>query len=255
MTMRMAPQSKTSARMVALGAGFALLASAGLSRAEEVSATGKGIAGGALLGAEAVTLGEAAFRVNSGWAYLIGGVVGAGGGAALGYVAEQNADPKVSVYLLAGGLALVVPTTVAVLNATSYTPPDEYTTEERALPAGTPVSEPAQPGMSPAAPAPAPAVPATPATTPATPAAPSTAPASPPTSWNPVNPPRTLALRYHWQQPKARMTPGLLAANEQGMRFSVPAVEVRPVYSPAEIVKFGVTQQQELRLTVFSAVF
>jgi hypothetical protein len=94
------------------------------SLAEEVPATGKGIAGGALLGAEVVMLVEAAVGVKSGWVYILTGLLGAGAGGYGGYVVEQEADSKVSVYMLAGGMALVIPTTVAVLQATSYSPPE-----------------------------------------------------------------------------------------------------------------------------------
>jgi hypothetical protein len=240
MRMRTASQTGTSTRMAALGAALIVLTRAGVGHAEDVPATGKGIVGGALLGGEVVMLGEAAFRANSGWAYLIGGVVGAGGGGALGYLAEQNADSKVSVYMLAGGMTLIIPTAVAVLNATAYTIPDEYTTDSGAIPAGEPVPEPPQPGMSPVSPNP-----------PATPA-----PAPQPTSWDPASPPRTLSLHYHWSRPVVRITPGLLAANEEGLHLSVPAVEVRPVYGASEMAKLGLSQQhQEVRMTVFSATF
>ena len=50
----------------------------------EVSPTGKGIVGCALLGAETVMLIEAAAGARPGWAYILGGVLGAGAGAAGG---------------------------------------------------------------------------------------------------------------------------------------------------------------------------
>ena len=244
MRIGMASYARISARMVAFGVGLALLGRTGLSLAEDVPATGKGMVGGGLLGAEVFMLGEAAFHAKSPVAYLIGGVVGAGCGVALGYVAEQNADSKVSVYMLAGGMALVIPTTVAVLSAAAYSPPEDYRTEDAVPAPGVPVSEPPQPGMSPVIPPPPTSSPP-----PVPPGSP------PPTSWHPAMPLRPLALHYHWSHPTLRVTPGLLAANDEGLRFSVPAVEVRPVYSAAEIAKFGLTQQQELRLTVFSATF
>ena len=72
--------------------GISLLA--GTAQADEVSPTGKGIAGGALLGAEAVMLVEAAFKVKKKWAYAVGGGVGAIGGGVGGYFVEQNGDAK-----------------------------------------------------------------------------------------------------------------------------------------------------------------
>lgn len=226
----MASFSRISARLAALGIGIALFAKSAGAHAEDVSASGKGIVGGGLLGAEVVMLGEAAFHAKSGWAYLIGGVAGAGGGVALGYYAEQNADSKVSLYMFAGGVALVIPTVVAALSAAAYSPEDYV--EERA-PSG-PVSEPPQPGTTPVAP----------------PSAPIT-----PSSALPVAPLRPVALHYHWYQPSLRLTPGLLAANDQGLRISVPQVDIRPVYTQTELAKYGLTQQQELRLTVFAANF
>lgn len=104
----------------------ALVAPSSLAHAEQVSPKGKGIAGGALLGGELVMGVEAAFGVQPAWAYLVGGALGAGAGGYGGYLVERNASPKVSLYMLAGGMALVIPTTVAVLHATSFKPPAEY---------------------------------------------------------------------------------------------------------------------------------
>lgn len=89
-----------------------------------VSATGKGIAGGLLLGAELPMITCAIVGVDSTWPYLVFGAAGAAGGAAGGYFleAELATTPEASVYLMAGGMALVVPTIVSVLNATAYEP-------------------------------------------------------------------------------------------------------------------------------------
>src|SRR3954468_19223070 len=135
------------------------------AHAEDVSTTGKGIVGGSLLGAEVVLATEAAFKVQPGWAYLVGGVGGAAAGGVGGYFIEQDANPKTTMLMLAGGMALIIPTTVLVLSATAYEPPASYT-QDRA-PIDEPVAEPPTPATSPTpadAPAPAP-VPST--TTPA----------------------------------------------------------------------------------------
>ena len=50
------------------------------SAQNEISATGKGMVGGGLLGAEGIMLTEAAFGLKSSWAYAAGGLVGAGAG-------------------------------------------------------------------------------------------------------------------------------------------------------------------------------
>jgi hypothetical protein len=91
-----------------------------------VSPDGKAIVGTALLGAEVVDLTMGIIGVNAGWPYLVFGALGAGGGAVGGYFIEQETRdaPEVSLYLLAGGMALVIPTIVVSLNATTYKPPE-----------------------------------------------------------------------------------------------------------------------------------
>src|SRR6188768_1734364 len=58
------------------GASLTPLAAHAASGEAEVSPTGKGIAGGALLGGELVLVTEAAFKVQPAWAYIVGGVAG-----------------------------------------------------------------------------------------------------------------------------------------------------------------------------------
>src|SRR5262245_37686753 len=54
-----------------------------------VSSTGKGIAGGALLGGEVVMLTMGAIGVESGWPYALFGGLGAVGGGIGGYFVEN----------------------------------------------------------------------------------------------------------------------------------------------------------------------
>jgi hypothetical protein len=100
----------------------------------KVSPTGKGIAGGILLGAEVVMIPIAIAGVDAWWPYVVFGAVGAGGGAVGGYFVEQVDPAEPALYMLAGGLALVIPTLVAVLNATAYEPGDEEEEEEGEVP-------------------------------------------------------------------------------------------------------------------------
>lgn len=113
----------------------ALCASTSAEAQEEgaVSATGKGIAGGALLGAELVLITEAIIEVDEWWPYVVFGVAGAGAGAVGGYFVEQVDVAEPSLYMLAGGMALIVPTVVAVLNATAYDPDED---DDGVLPEG-----------------------------------------------------------------------------------------------------------------------
>ena len=130
-------------------ASAAVTAPSRVARADDsgtVSLTGKGIAGGALLGAEVVTMVESIAGVHPVWAYAVGAIVGAGGGGVGGYFVEQgSSDGKVPMYMLAGGLALVIPAVVLTLDATRYRP-EEGTNEDNA-PTG-PAAEPGVPGGS-----------------------------------------------------------------------------------------------------------
>jgi hypothetical protein len=116
----------------------------------DVSPTAKGIVGGALLGAEAVTATEAALRLKPAWAYLVGGGAGAAAGGVGGYFLERHATSKTNMLVLAAGMLLVIPTTVAILSATAYEPPTDYT-EDRG-PTDEPLAEPAAPDQPPMVP-------------------------------------------------------------------------------------------------------
>ena len=223
------------------------------AHAEDVSPNGKGVVGGTLLGAEIVLATEAAFKVQPGWAYLVGGLGGAAAGGVGGYFIEQDASSKTTMLILAGGMALAIPTTVAVLSATAYEPPSNYTQDRP--PADEPVAEPPQPSGAP-----------TPAATPTTsspsgnevtapPAAPvvSPPPATPaPTSSLPKRKShahRTLPLDYHLSPP------ALIGLSSEALTLGVPAVEVRNVYSRRELALYGVNQATELRVPVLNVLF
>jgi hypothetical protein len=93
--------------------------------AEPVSATGKGVVGGALLGAEATLITESVLRVKPRWAYALGGALGAALGGTLGYYVEKSGDARWSMVLLTAGTAMVIPTAAITLNATVYRDPNE----------------------------------------------------------------------------------------------------------------------------------
>jgi hypothetical protein len=81
----------------------------------------KGTIGGAMIGAEVVMLTESAFRLRPTWMYLAGG---AGGGLLGGYVGNRmsGSTNRPPAFLLAGGIALIIPTIMGVLTATQYEP-------------------------------------------------------------------------------------------------------------------------------------
>jgi len=218
------------------------------ARADEVSPSGKGIVGGALLGAEVVTIPMALFNVRSGAAYAIGGGLGAVGGGVGGYFIEQSSDNgRVPVYMLAGGLALIIPAMVLVLNATRYQP-SENASEDRA-PTNGPPADPGKVGGSVVlgggaeAATPAPTSPPSgqttaPSTQPSPPSQPGSTTPQPASPGPPVLPQSLIDLR-----------PG------PGLRMGLPIPEVRPMYSMAEQRSFGVPSQTELRMPLFKAVF
>lgn len=174
---------------------FSLLASTGRAHAQEASPTGKGIAGGALLGAELVTAVEAAFRVQSTWAYIGGGVAGAAAGGIGGYFIERDSTARYPMLMLAGGLTLAIPTTVAILSATAYEPPQTFVQDQ--APADEPVADPPQ--------------------------------AVPPPVKSGARKAHPIAQR------KPSPPPALIGVEPDRLSLSVPPVEFRDVFSRAEV--------------------
>ena len=250
----------------------------------EPSVKGKGIVGGALLGGEVVMLTEAALKVKPAWAYYIGGGAGLIGGGIAGHFLESSLTSKEAMYLLSAGMLLVIPTTVASLNATSYDTPLEYTQDAAPIDEGvdetlnvklsspanelptmpaanaTPAAAPSpSPAAAPpaAAPAASPAAPTTtaPATTPATPApapsAPSTAPVQPQGARQLH---RTKALA-HWRSAPLFIPPALFDLSGKQLALAVPAVEIRDTYTRREVAMYGVKQQTEVRVPLFQMAF
>jgi hypothetical protein len=86
----------------------------------------KGLVGGTLMGAQAVLLTESALRLSPGWVYLAGGAAGAAAGAYIGYKICDDSSNKPPSFLLAGGIALIIPTIMGVLTATQYAPPRSF---------------------------------------------------------------------------------------------------------------------------------
>jgi hypothetical protein len=192
---------------------------------EEASPTGKGIVGGALLGAEAVMLVEAALDVRPAWAYVVGGLAGGVAGGVGGFFYEDSTDSaRGPMFLLAGGMALVIPTTVAVLATTAYRPPPDYV-QDRA-PADEPVAEPPQPEGAPAS-----------------------APPPPTSRWRLRRPQEPAAL-YRPTSP-----PALLGLEQGYLTLSVPAVELREMYSKRDLHVYGIRQEREVRMPVFKVAF
>lgn len=207
------------------------LAITGDARAD-VSPTGKGTVGGALLGGEVVTITMGAVGVNRGWPYLVFGPLGMIGGGVAGYFVEKGTSPTVAagtttgtggtpepaLFMLAGGMALVIPALIISLNATAYKPPEG----DRVEPAN---NEPtrdmpkATPSMSPAA-----------------------------TTLRPSKKAFQFAAIPH-------IPVSLLDFYKGKFALGLPAVELRPTYSQQEMWKFGVAQGTEVKFPLFKAMF
>jgi hypothetical protein len=247
---------------VAVALGCGALVSSTEARADESSPSGKGIAGGALLGGELVMSVEAAFGVDRPWAYAVGGIVGAAGGGVAGHFIEAGAsDAHIPSYMLAGGVAFLIPSFILALNATAYQPPVDYD-QDAGTPGAEPVAEPPSPSTPPATPpGGSPSVP--PATTP-----PAVTP--PPSSKLGPQAPGGGAVRVA-QQPFVRryhrrsLSGASVQASgsmvhfdlqrEGSLKLGLPAVELRPTFSIAERRQYGMEQHEEVRVPVFQALF
>ena len=101
----------------------------------------RGTIGGAVVGAETTMLIMGALRVRPVWAYALGGGLGAVAGGAGGYLLDEAGNTPVSMTLLVAGLLMAVPTTIVVLNATSYHPPQIGTGPRESLSKQPPAAE------------------------------------------------------------------------------------------------------------------
>jgi hypothetical protein len=203
------------------GAGTALAQSATTDTGTPVSSTGKGIVGGALLGGEVVDITMGAIGVEKGWPYFVFGGLGAVGGGIGGHFVEtasSSAEP--SLYMLAGGMALLIPALVVSLNATAYKPPET----DR----GEPVNN--EPAVEP---------PKGKATLQVT-----TSRETP-----------GLRFRSARMEPPIHVPMSLFDVYRGQVAFGVPAFEIRPLYTQREMAQFGVGQGQEVRVPLFKAVF
>jgi hypothetical protein len=214
------------AAVAPLAVGLAVLATPGVARADgSVSPKGKGIVGGALLGAEVVMMPMGIAGLKPWWPYLVFGGVGAAGGAVGGWAIESQINApdgppaEATVYMLAGGLALVIPTLVVTLNATTK---KDFGEE----PSATPTTDDKKPG------------------TPAQPGDQTT-----------VNVQTSRAHHLHLRRAPEHPRVSLVDVSEGDLQLGVPAVEVRPMYTPVEIAQFGVEQQTEVHIPVFSSTF
>jgi len=130
---------KGVAQIVLTASLAACLLAAGSARAQDegpvapnqpVEAKGVGISGGVIVGAELALAVEALIDVESVWPWIVfPALTGAGGGVG-GYFLE-DASPEGAVALLVAGMALIIPTAVAVSASTAYDPESEGAVEDK----------------------------------------------------------------------------------------------------------------------------
>ena len=279
-----------SLRLLPLAAPL-LVSTIAKAQSVEPSVTGKGLVGGALLGGEVVMLTEAAIKVKPAWAYYVGGGVGMIGGGIAGHYLESSFSSGINgsreaMYMLAAGMLLVIPTTVAAMNAVSYDTPLEYTQDtpptdqpsDDAMSTGTAnpgsdmptmpavTNQSAAPQAAPPTSTPPPAaapLPAAPSSPPASP--PPTPPASsPPTTTNPTSgpaQPQGTRLQHstqavaHWHAAPVFVPPALVDISGKQLALTVPAVEIRDTYTRREVAMYGVKQQTEVRIPLIQMLF
>jgi hypothetical protein len=222
----LAKRSRTSrftlSAVAATAALAAFAANGGEARADPVNNTGKGVVGGALLGAETVVIVESLAGVRADWAYWVGAGVGAVGGGIGGHFIETaSTDAHVPVYMLAGGLALVIPAIVLTLNATRFMPTENAS--EDAAPQNVPVADPGKRGGS--------AVPESTTTPPSTP--------PPATTTTPPSPPPQSLFDMH----------------KGDMRLGLPIPTMRQAWSLREQKELGVKQVTEYRMPLVHVSF
>ena len=205
-----------------------------------VKGTGKGIVGGALLGGELGFIGLSVGGAKQTWLYYVVPTALAIGGGVGGYFIEkgkEGTDAQVPMFMLAGGMALIIPTVVITLSANAYTPGSEDSTPVDATPAdagstglGVKVNTSDSTNMgSPSAGG------GTTTTTPPLP--PKRKPAN--ESAAPI------------RRPQALVSFDDLTT----MKVGVPAIAIRPMYTRTELSQFNQPQRYEVTAPVVSFAF
>lgn len=204
---------------------------------DQVSPTAKGIVGGALLGAEIVVIPMGAAGLKPWWPYVVFGSVGAGGGAVAGWAVEKYVEPaEPALYMLAGGLALIIPALVLSLNATTR---DEF--EDDADPSTTVTAPQEAPTDQP----------------------PPADGAPPPDGAQPGSPDGTTTIkvesdaRRHQRRRRARapMPTALFDLASSEVRMGVPNIQVSDIFTKEELAKYGVEQETQVNIPIFGASF
>jgi hypothetical protein len=210
------------------------------ARADEIQGTPKATIGGAFLGAEVVAIPMGIAGVKAGWAYAVFPPLGAVGGAIGGFFMDKAYDDAKtaaygSAFMLAGGMALIIPTIVLMLNATRYHPSAEAT-EDRAPKNVGPEANPGSSGGN--------------AVTPSSGGGGGGSTTPPPASGGGTssgggaggNQPPYVPLSF-------------VDMHQGKLRMGIPVPEVHNAYTTQQIKELGVRQATELRVPVFKLAF
>jgi hypothetical protein len=207
------------------------------AHADEIQGTPKATIGGAFLGAEVVAIPMGIAGVKAGWAYAVFPPLGAVGGAIGGYFMDKAYDDSKtaaygSAFMLAGGMALIIPAIVLMLNATRYHPSADAT-EDRAPKNVGPEANPGSSGGGAV-------VPTSGGGTSAPP--PSSGTSGAPSTGGGGNQPPYVPL-------------SLVDMHQGTLRMGIPVPEVHNAYSMQQLKELGVRQATELRVPVFKLAF
>jgi hypothetical protein len=204
------------------------------AHADEIQGTPKATIGGAFLGAEVVAIPMGIAGVKAGWAYAVFPPLGAIGGAIGGYFMDKAYDDAKtaaygSAFMLAGGMALIIPTIVLMLNATRYHPSADAT-EDRAPKNVGPEANPGGTGGGAVVPT-------------------SGGGSAPP-------PPASTGTTSGGGGNQPPYVPLSLVDMHQGtLRMGIPVPEVHNAYTMQQLKELGVRQATELRVPVFKLAF
>lgn len=222
---------------LALSFGALVCTTSGNAAANDVSSTGKGIAGGALLGGEVGYLGLAAAGAQQSWLYYtLPPLLAIGGGFGGYYVEQGSSTAEVPLFMLAGGMALVIPTVVITLSATSYRGGSEDSTPADAAPAEAAGSVNVGGGAAGASIG----------------GSGSSTTAPPPAAGPAKHKPSPTSLRL----PPPSRSFALVSYDTVGaLRVGVPAVGFKPSYSTNELAKFGLAQRYEVHAPIVDVTF
>jgi hypothetical protein len=217
-----------------------MLASAAPALANDspVSGTGKGIAGGALIGEEVglVTLSLAGAKQT--WMYLTIPTALAIGGGIGGYFIEKDkvgTDAQLPVYMLAAGMALIIPAVVITLSANTYNPGSEDSTPPEAVGTDSGMGSSGL-GVK---------VDSTTTTKGGGAGTPTTGPTPPPKHKPSKEDGAQLRLR----------PPALVNLDETRLTLAMPIVQLTPMYTRDEIKQYGVEQRYQVEAPIFNVAF